>query len=55
LFYIIDCVLIIMKKIKKETQLVRIDCEIKHQLDNMIQVKGETYSDIIKRIIELNT
>jgi len=41
-----------MKKIKKETQLIRIECDVKQKLDNMIQVKGETYSDIIKRVID---
>ena len=40
-----------MKKIKKKTQLIRIECEVKEKLDNLIQVKGETYSDIIKREI----
>jgi len=41
-----------MEKIKKKTQLIRIECEVKEKLDNLIQVKGETYSDIIKREIE---
>ena len=30
----------------------RIECDVKQKLDNMIQVKGETYSDIIKRVID---
>jgi len=41
-----------MKKIKKETQLVRIECEVKERLDVMVTNKQETYSDIIRRLAE---
>ena len=41
-----------MKKIKKETQLVRIECEVKEKLDEMVTNKQETYSDIIRRLAE---
>jgi len=41
-----------MKKIKKETQLVRIECEVKEKLDVMVTNKQETYSDIIRRLAE---
>jgi|GEM_PF-4417543 len=41
-----------MKKIKKETQLVRIEREVKEKLDVMVKNKQETYSDIIRRLTE---
>tara|TARA_R110002020_G_scaffold306637_1_gene522590 strand:+ start:441 stop:581 length:141 start_codon:yes stop_codon:yes gene_type:complete len=41
-----------MKKIKKETQLVRIEREVKEKLDAMVKNKQETYSDIIRRLTE---
>ena len=36
------------------TQLVRLDTEVKKLLDGLVENKKETYSDIIRRLLETN-